>query len=91
MKITRKSIAQTVESVLETGEVRQATTFLDENTVVTASRRHRPEKRSNHTELVLTMGKPNYRQREFIKACKKSGEPFPVKKTQLKFYPKRRR
>lgn len=91
MKITRKSIAQTVESVLETAEVRQATTFLDENTVVTATRRHRPDRRANHTELVLTMGKPNFRQREFIKSCRKAHEPFPVKKTQLKFYPKRRR
>jgi hypothetical protein len=34
-----------------------------------------------------TIGIPNY-LREFIRKCKKAGEPFPVKKIQLKFLPK---
>jgi hypothetical protein len=37
---------------------------------------------------VFTIGKPNYEEREFIKKCKKAGEPFPVKKIQVKFYNK---
>jgi hypothetical protein len=90
MKYTRKAIAQTIESVLMDVNVRQATTYLSEEHVVTATRRHKPDRRSNHTELCLTLSKPNFRQREFIRACKKAGEPFPVKKTQLKFYPRSR-
>lgn len=38
-------------------------------------------------EFVLTMGPPNFAEREFIKKCKKAGEPFPIKKIQLKGIP----
>lgn len=42
-------------------------------------------------EIALTIGKPNYAEREFIKLCQKANEPFPVKKLQLKVYnPKRK-
>lgn len=47
--------------------------------------------RSNdNLHIVLTIGKPNYEQREFIGKCKKAGEPFPVKKVQLKFISKKK-
>lgn len=85
MKITRDSISKAVFGLLET-DARKASLFLDEHTVVTATRRHRPDKRSKTTEVLLTMGKPNFRGREFVKACKKAGEPFPVKKLQLQFW-----
>lgn len=85
MKFTRKSIAHTIEALLESG-ARKAVTFLDEQHVVTATRRHKPDGRARTTEIMLTLGKPNSRARDFIRACKKSGEPFPVKKVQLKFW-----
>lgn len=87
MKITRDSISKTVFGLLETG-ARKASYFLDEDTVVTASRRFKPDKRNKRTEVIVTMGAPNYRGRLFVKACKKAGEPFPVRKIQLKFWPK---
>lgn len=91
MKITRDSIAKTVHGLLETG-ARKATFYLDEKTVVTATRRHRPRKLEGTTEILLTMGKPNYAGREFVKACKKAGEPFPVRRLQLKWWePKKRK
>lgn len=45
----------------------------------------------NGVHVVLTAGRPNYLARRFIKACKKAGEPFPVKKIQLRFPAKRKR
>lgn len=36
-------------------------------------------------EILLTFGAPNYEEREAIKKFKKAGEPFPVKRVQLKF------
>jgi hypothetical protein len=42
-------------------------------------------------ELRVTFGKPNFRERKFIKLCKKSGEPFPVKKIQFKFLQKKKK
>lgn len=41
-------------------------------------------------EIELTIGPPNYLEREFVKTCRKVGEPFPVKKIQLKFPPQRK-
>lgn len=41
--------------------------------------------KGHNVEVTVTVGKPNYLEREFIKACQKAGEPFPVKKIQLKF------
>lgn len=87
MKITRDSISKTVFGLLETG-ARKASFFLDEDTVVTATHQHKPDKRTKSNTIILTYGKPNYRGRLFVKACKKAGEPFPVKKLQLKFWPK---
>ena len=39
-------------------------------------------------EVVLHLGRPNYREREFIKKYAKAGGRFPVKKIQLQFPPK---
>jgi len=84
-KIARKDIARVVEATLGLG-ARRATVFLGPKQVVRATRRHKPDGRANYVELVLTVGVPNYREREFVRACQKAGEPFPVKKIQLKWY-----
>lgn len=42
-------------------------------------------------EFVLKIGKPNYLERDFVKMCKKAGEPLPVKKVQIKHYPKKKK
>jgi len=38
----------------------------------------------------LTIGAPNYAERQYIKKLQKAGEPFPVKKIHVKYYPKKR-
>ena len=40
--------------------------------------------KNQNLQAVLVIGRPNFAQREFIKSCKKAGEPFPVKHVQLK-------
>jgi hypothetical protein len=54
------------------------------------TRRLKPRARATRTEFVLTIGKPNHSERKYIKMLQKAGEPFPVKKFRLKFYPKKR-
>lgn len=41
-------------------------------------------------EVNLTIGHPNYREREFVRLCQQAKEPFPVKKIQLKYPPKKK-
>ena len=43
------------------------------------------DKRSKRITVVVSLGRPNYAEREFIKKCQKAREPFPVKRIQLKF------
>ena len=64
--------------------VYRATKFLSEELVVKMTRRHKKRSRGRCHEAVLTIGKPNYAERQFIRACKKAGEPLPVKRVQLK-------
>lgn len=62
--------------------VKTATKYVSPNMTIKATRRQQSRKA---IEVVVTIGKPNYAERQFIKACKKAGEPFPVKKIQLKY------
>ncbi len=86
MKITRLSIAKAVETVLSDFGVRQATVYLSSDTVVKATRHGKPHRGRRTTQLFLTMGSPNYEERAFIAACRKAGEPLPVRKVQLVRY-----
>lgn len=85
MKITRKAISDLAETILE-GGARQATKYFSESLIVRATRRTYGGKIiKGNTEIVFTIGRPNYAEREFIKKCKKAKEPFPVKKIQIKW------
>lgn len=88
MKITRSAITKAALGVLETG-AKRATVYLDEKTVVSCAARHKPDKRSKRVEVVIKAGAPNYAERQFIADCRKAGEPLPVRKVQLKWWPKK--
>ncbi len=88
MKITRSAVTKVVMAMLECRDLRKATLYLDPETSVRCARRFKLHKLSRRDELLLTLGRPNYNERAFIRACKKAGEPFPVKKLQLKWWKK---
>lgn len=77
------------ECILEGGAYK-ATKYLSEKLTVKATRkRYKAYKagwrKGDNVDIIFTVGRPNYEEREFIKQCKKAGEPFPVKKIQLRF------
>ncbi len=85
MKITRKAISQVIETILEGGAI-QATKYFSETLIVRARRRTYGGKVvKGNTEILLTIGKPNYQEREFIKTCKRAKEPFPIKRVLIKW------
>ena len=92
-KKTLKAIADVMNSLVSM-DAYKAAKYLSPTLVVRASRRlHRrrlPSKRDN-VEVVLTIGRPNYEHREFIKDCKAAKEPFPVKGVILQFPPEQRK
>ena len=67
---------------------RQAVKYLSPKSVVKATARFKPRRRERHREVLVSVGVPNYRERGFIKAAKKAGEPFPIKKIQLSVWTK---
>jgi hypothetical protein len=90
-----KYIAQVVLALVNRAEVIKATKYVSPTQIIRATKRLYGKKLiRDRVEIMLTIGKPNYVEREFVKMCKKAGEPFPVKHAQLKLYnpkPKRLR
>lgn len=81
----------TVCGALASSDAKTAIKILDEKTIVRATWHFKPNNRNSRETIILTFGAPNYLEREFIKKCKKVGEPLPVKKIQLRPYPKKKK
>jgi hypothetical protein len=83
-----KYFSELADYILNLGAYK-ATKFIDEKTTLKATLkrfdRKMPRKNSSRVEVLFTLGKPNYEERKFLRLCKISGEPFPVKKAQLKY------
>lgn len=67
-------------------KVRQATYYRTPDAVTRCTRQRPIDRRCCRETFLVSIGKPNYYERRFIKACLKAGATFPVKKIQLKFY-----
>ncbi len=72
------------------GEAIKATKYMTDKHVIRAVRKTFKGKilKNRNIEITLTIGRPNFLEREFIKKCKKANEPFPIKKIQLKLLKK---
>lgn len=70
--------------------VRKAIGYISPHFTVKATRQKKSDRRDRQETFVVTIGKPNYAERAFIKTCIKAKEPFPVKKIQLKYWPKKK-
>lgn len=90
MKITidPKIFAIVCDALIGSG-MKSAVKIVNDKTIVRATWRNKPDSRSKREEIVITFGAPNYDERDFIKKCKKAGEPMPVKKIQFRAYPKK--
>lgn len=71
-------------------KIRRATVYLSPTCTVKVSNVRNVGKRDKYVTLAVTYGTPNYEERLFIKACKLAKEPFPVKRVQFKFWPKKK-
>lgn len=86
MKALQKAIARTINALLGNPDARTATKYLSETQVVRATKRRIKGKLPKGSiDLVVTSGRPNFVARRYIKALKRAGEPFPVKKVHLSF------
>ena len=86
-----KTVADNLFKALEDSTVRRATIYLSPKLTAKATRQRRYNKRDTRETFLVTVGVPNYAEQIFIKLCKKAKEPFPVKKVQLRFWPKKKK
>ena len=84
MDINGLMVAKIINAVMFDG-VHSAVKYVDPKVVIKATKRGRGEK--VHIEILVTIGRPNYAERQFIKDCIKAGESFPIKKIQLTLLP----
>lgn len=84
---TLRSAAHRALGTLLNNGAKTATAYVSDKVVVRVTRRTYREARRGYApvELALTIGRPNYVARRFIKQAKRAGEPFPIKKVQLTF------
>lgn len=83
-------VGAVVEALLKS-RAKSATKYLKPNLVVRATRRlygGRIQYEGKVTEVSVTIGKPNYLEREFIQSRRKAKLSFPVVNIQLRFPPK---
>jgi len=87
MTAVEKAAARCIGLVIA-GNVVQATKYLAPDITVKATRMVYAagsyRRKNSPVQIVVTIGAPNYAERAFIRKCRKTGEPFPVKKVQLK-------
>jgi len=86
----KTEIGRLVETMIEDVALRRATIYRSAKFTLKLSRQRRNDRRDRSETMLFTYGNPNYRERRFIKKCLAAGEPFPVKKVQLQYWPTKR-
>lgn len=71
-------------------DVRRVTFYGSPAFTIKITRMAKPDKREKAEHFILSMGRPNYAEKKFIKDCQKAGEPFPVRRVQLTRWPVKR-
>jgi len=86
MQTVAHAAAEAVNAIIVWG-VRQGTKYLSPTLVVKATMR-RSTRNTPKQEILVTIGGPNYREREFLKAAKKVGTEFPIDTVQMRPWPR---
>lgn len=86
MKYSRQDFITGLECILDDVEMKSVTVFCGNR--ANCKDRIRMARRGKN-ELIITMGKPNYAEREMLKDCKKAKCKAP--KVWFKFFPKKKK
>ena len=83
-ELTERRIGECVSLVLEMPNLRRATAYISPSLTVKATAQRRRDKRATRITTLVTVGKPNFVERRFIRICQKAGMCFPIRNIQLK-------
>jgi len=85
MKDVPNAIYGQLAEIIVNGGAKRATKYLSPRLVVKATRIGKKDLRDSQQHFIVTVGRPNYAEHQFIKNCKIVNEQFPVKKIQVKW------
>jgi len=86
-EIDTKWIATVSATLIANKDTKSAIKYLSDKLVVKATWQNKPKANNRGETMIVTFGRPNYREVAFIKNLKKAGKQFPIKEIQLKPYP----
>lgn len=82
-----RKIGECVNDVLNIKNLRRATAYVSDELTIKATAQRRMDKRDQSATVLVTVGRPNFVERRFIRLCKKAGCAFPLRQIQHKFWP----
>lgn len=85
-----KKLGEAVGDVLVMRNCRRATAFITPKLTIKATAQRRQDGRDKSATCLVTVGRPNFLERRFIKVCQKAGMAFPLNQIQWKFWPKKK-
>lgn len=84
-----RKLGEAVGDVIMGSNVRRATAFISPTLTMKATAQRRSDRRHQHATVLVTVGRPNFIERRFIRVCQKSGMAFPLRQIQWKHWPKK--
>lgn len=99
MQKDQKLISSAIEKVTQLilgGGIKTATKYLTPTLIVRAvistyKVYGRIPKKGDNIEIRLTVGRPNVKERDFVKTFKSAKEPFPVRNVMIKLLPPKKK
>ena len=85
-----KKLGQAVGDVLTGTNIRRATAYISPTLTIKATAQRKQDGRDKQATCLVTVGRPNFVERRFIKVCQKAGMCFPINQIQWKLWPKKR-
>lgn len=79
-----RAVADVVSTILEQGAYKVTKCLTEKLTVKATRKKYKGRWRKNdNVDIVVTVGRPNYEERELIKRAKRDNTPYPLKKVKF--------
>lgn len=88
--IDMKAVSDVLQAVCDK-DVHRAVKYISPTLIVRATRTKNDGQYEAGMRALVHIGKPNVRERDFIKDCKKAGEKFPIRGIILQFHPEKKK
>lgn len=82
MSQPHSQVASALQSLRALRDARRITRLVSPHQTIKVTRQHRPDRRERQEVFLVTIGKPNFVERQLIKTARKNGVCFPIGRIQ---------